>query len=144
MSLGYTPSACGTCMAAPGGPHILGWQWRKGRPGQAWRINSQFYLAQTRNPWVLRTSVNLPIFFSMFFSACFRSLCGAKMTDSGQWLLPGTVLIPGTQSHSPCPQWASGRDFQRPNKQVRAASCPGMWRPASTNPTLTMSCFFFR
>ena len=87
--------------------------------------------------------MNLPIFFSMFFSACFRSLCGAKMTDSDQWLLPGTV-IPGTQSHSPFPQWALGRDFQKPNKEARVTSCLGMWGPSSTNPTLTMSCFFFR
>lgn len=32
-------------------------------------INSQFYWAQTRNPWVLRTSVYLSVFFSMFFLA---------------------------------------------------------------------------
>ena len=68
--------------------------------------------------------MNLPIFFSMFFSACFRSLCGAKITDSDQWLLPGTV-IPGTQSHSPFPQWASGRDFQKPNKEAKSYQLPG-------------------
>ena len=38
-----------------------------------WKIGSHFYGAQMSYPGVLRTSVHLSVFFSMFFSACFCS-----------------------------------------------------------------------
>lgn len=45
--------------------------------------------------------MNLQIFFSTFFSACFRSLCGVKTSDSECLApLPGAPLTPGCRS---CP-----------------------------------------
>ena len=46
----------------------------------------------------MRTSVYLSIFFSKFFSACFRSLCGVRRTGPGQW--PCLEFSP-SQGHRP-------------------------------------------
>lgn len=82
----------------------------------------------------MRTSVYLSIFFSTFFSACFRSLCGVKRTDGGQWLLPRTFIIPGTQFYSPSqggPQIEASGTKQRPlcPESSPARPCPGVWCP---------------
>lgn len=120
------------------------------RPGM--RNKCQFYCAQTSSPWVLRTSVYLSIFFSTFFSACFRSLCGVE-TVSGQWLLPGATLTPVAPFHYPHSRLGL---WQSPCGATRAITLgdtdspgwrsPGLWCVPTPHPqpVLTMSCFFFR
>ena len=41
----------------------------------SWKLNSQFYGSQTRNPWVLRTSVNLSV----------SSLCSFQFASVASW-----------------------------------------------------------
>lgn len=77
----------------------------------SWKLSSQFYGSQARNPWVLRASVNMSVFFSMFFSVCFCSLlscfpvplptngcCSSSFSSP-----PGWLLLPRTsnQPHEP-------------------------------------------